>query len=909
MSIQNGESENVKNYVRLAQFYAAICEHSNDKYTIVDGILQRDGDINYKISPNSFFKYRRPHFLGYTALHFALDEREAKIFDMLIRRGADFTIKNDTGATVLHQAIESSYYKFKRCWKLKGKLKHPFVDLVLSAHIDYKISRNPCNKNGLSHFHIACMTNHANAVEFFLNNGASIDETVNSNSPALPGYTALHFAARYSGLQTLEVLLRYGANTRQRDAKGMTAMHILIDRNMEIVDWIKTSERANFGRFTLELEDNEKMINSILTNCNSGDLEFFEDTGLSQLHIACTLQDTNFAEQLLQRGADLEYFVNTDSPIWPGYTALHFAAHFNFKTVRLLVNRGANLLAQDTKGVTPFDLCLQRYTAQDMYFLVTSQPFWKHVCFSDDTTRLSNLVFSMRYSSALNDFLHQHMIDRVNMCIPFDSPIWPGYTALHLAVIFPERTNDIMDLIEDTDYKVKDCVPTVYNCSDDEERVYLERIKVCLSLGADVTAQDARGLTPLHLAFRLQKEKVVQLLLDFHVKTINPVDDDGLSHFHIACATRHLRVVEALLNVGVDVNSPVMSSFKWFGIPYYREKRPYVFYISTGSTPLHIAVAGENPELTDLLVKHGADIYATDANGLTPIHRVLTTRARKDTGGYLTSALNLRDSTVRGGLSHLHVASFVNNVSAIESLLEHGSSIESTVTYRLPVDSGLGEAPEFRDVFVDPYDDRSLEPLAFLAPYSGYTPLHFAMQEHCKEAIKCLVERGADVLAKKSNGSTPLYATLDCPYSDMANVFSRILGSDLNIQKRMQDDIGLTMLHVDCVNLNVEGVRDRLQAGFDANAQVKTDSSVWPGCTPLHVLMSKSHDDGNSRAALEIIRLLLLHDADVTLMSQEQVTPVHEAYTLFDLYGNLSKIGIDSLIQGTYSTRLIVYGK
>ncbi|XP_058799646.1 uncharacterized protein LOC131669048 [Phymastichus coffea] len=893
MSTQNGESKSLKNYTRLAQFYGAISALSLKKFTIIEGILQRDGDINYKISSNSFVKYRRPHLLGYTALHFTLDEGEVKIFDFLIKRGADFTIKNDNGATVLHQAFENSYNRSKRCWKLKGKQNHPFVNLVLSAHVEYKISANPCNKNGISHFHIACMVNHDKAVEFFLNNGASVNETVHRNSLALPGYTPLHFAARYCALKTAELLLRYGANPELRDAQEMSPLHILIDRNMEIVDWMKTSLRENFGQLALDLEDNEKMINLLFSNCNDSDV--VENTGLSRLQIACTLQDTSLAEQLIQRDVDLEHFVNTDSALWPGYTALHFAAHFNFKTVRILVNEGANILAQDSKGVTPFDLCLQRYKAEEIYFLVMRQPLWRNVTFSDGTTRLTNIILAMRYSCTFYTFLQQ--IDgNINMCIPFDSPIWPGYTPLHLAIIFPERINNMNDLIEDTDYfGTKKVTPAFYNCSFDDERVYLERVKVCLSLGADVTAQDARGLTPIHLAFRLQKENVAQLLLQFHQKIVNPVDDDGLSHFHIACATRNLHLVDILLRSGVDVNSPVMSSFKWFGMPYYRETRPYVFYISTGSTPLHIAAAGESPELTDMLVKNGADIYATDVNGLTPIHRVLTTRGYKETGSYLTSAIDLKDCTVRGGLSHLHIACLVNNVAAVMSLLDHGSNIESTVTYRLPIEYGRGQAPELRDVFVDPYDDRSLEPLSFLAPYSGYTPLHFAMQEHCKDVIKCLIERGADVLAKKANGMAPLYATLDCSYAYMASVFAQVLRSDVRIQKRMEDDIGLTMLHLDCVSLNIEGVRERLNAGVDANSQVKAESSVWPGCTSLHVLMSRSHDERNSRSTLEIIKLLLQHGADVTLMNEKCVTPVHEAYTLFHLNAHPY---VDILLEG-----------
>jgi ankyrin repeat protein len=95
------------------------------------------------------------------------------------------------------------------------------------------------------------------------------------------------------------------------------------------------------------------------------------------------------------------------------------------------------------------------------------------------------------------------------------------------------------------------------------------------------------GMTPLHVAARMDRPKVVAVLLENRAN-INARDKDGWTPLHWAALHGHVDVAALLLSksdvMGVDVNAADIE----------------------GRTPLRLAMQGKREAMIEFLRKHGA---------------------------------------------------------------------------------------------------------------------------------------------------------------------------------------------------------------------------------------------------------------------------------------------------------------
>lgn len=118
------------------------------------------------------------------------------------------------------------------------------------------------------------------------------------------------------------------------------------------------------------------------------------------------------------------------------------------------------------------------------------------------------------------------------------------------------------------------------------------------------------GTVPLHLAAWSNRVDLAEQLKGANVNATNRI---GYTALHFAAARGHREIADWLLEHGSVANAQSIGS--------NTVMRPGVFpsQTSSGWTPLHVAVRFGQPRTIETLVKHGAKLDITDAQGRTPV--------------------------------------------------------------------------------------------------------------------------------------------------------------------------------------------------------------------------------------------------------------------------------------------------
>jgi len=272
-----------------------------------------------------------------------------------------------------------------------------------------------------------------------------------------------------------------------------------------------------------------------------------------------------------------------------GRTPLHWASSgVHFEVMQFLVARGADVNLKDLSGTTPL------------------------------------------HSTATNNHLNACKL-LIEKGAAVDEKNNRGSTPFYLAAYGGNR--ELLDYLiasgaNKADLEIRNAYGRTPLCAIARDGGNPETIKVLLSLGADVNAEDKRGWTPIMLAAWRPYREVVSVLLEagaeLHVNTpkgkqllayaadfgidnlfekimekqssIDFLNEDGGTLLHSAAGGGSARIVELLIAKGFDVNKK--DRFDW--------------------VPLHIAAEQGHKEIISLLIKHGAEINSRNMIGQTP---------------------------------------------------------------------------------------------------------------------------------------------------------------------------------------------------------------------------------------------------------------------------------------------------
>ena len=352
---------------------------------------------------------------------------------------------------------------------------------------------------------------------------------------------------------------------------------------------------------------------------------------------------------------------------------------------------------------------------------------------------------------------------------------------------------------------------------------------------ADVTSADDKGRTALHSASQCGHVDVVQLLLD-HGADVNVRDMDLWTPLHVASSYGHLKVAELLLERGAEVD-----------VRNKDQKTPLILVSDIGEY-----------EVVHLLIKRGSNVNSQDTWGWSPVYLAARNGDLEVVKLLLDSGADI-DIWDRNDETPFDIASKFGKHDVMNFLAKHDGNLSSRLSE--PVASTLLEEEPQNDLSVI----SSAEPQRSCsnADKEGSndeqsTSLHTALKNRNIDAIKNLLDRGADVNERDERLQTPLFITSKFREITIARMLINY-GADVDCR----DIIGWTALHVAAVSGYIDIVRLLLDNGADVSATQRNYQ------TPLHLASINGH--------LSVVLLLLERGANVRVRNAYGRTPSQEA--------------------------------
>lgn len=207
----------------------------------------------------------------------------------------------------------------------------------------------------------------------------------NANTRDFPGYTPLHYAMEFERLETMKLLLSYGASISVKNGRGENALHM-------------ATQLGDQKMFDL--------IFAVHSACNDN-TNPMDNKGFTYFLGACTRKEPSFVKAFLQNQDDINATVCSSSTKYNSYTGLHLAvAHGCTETAELLLRHGANVNAKNCSDSTPLHLAVEE-NSQELVNLLLRHGADINI---EDRSSKTPLLYSMHVN---NDRIYYALQDHV----------------------------------------------------------------------------------------------------------------------------------------------------------------------------------------------------------------------------------------------------------------------------------------------------------------------------------------------------------------------------------------------------------------------------------------------------------------------------------------------------------------
>ena len=720
-----------------------------------------------------------------TALMIACEKSNADSINILLNAGADTMLSDITGATWIHHAVGNDCRRE-----------------VLYAIIDHGADVNATNVNNWTALMIACQKSNVDTINVLLKAGAD------PNIADVNGETCLYCAVRGAcNKEVLQAIIDYGADVNATNMNNWTALMIACQKsNADVINvLLKAGADPNIADVNGEtcLYDvvrgacNKEVLQGIIDH--GADVNAANKNNITALMIACIKSNADAINILLKAGADPN-IANAN-----GETCLKYAvkASCNKEVLVAIIHHGTDVNATNQNNITALKTAFQKGNKYAIHALLNAGAD-PNIADSDGNTCLHDTV-----RGACNEDVLQAIID-------------------HAADV--NASNN------------KNWTPLMIACANSNS----DAINVLLKAGADPNIADSDGYICLHVAvIRACNKEVIQIIID-HGADVNATDKNSITTLMIACQMANADAINILLNAGAD---PMLSDIN-------------------GATWIHHAVeTGCSKEVLQAIIDHGADVNAANMQNWTALMTACAKSNADAINVLLKAGADPNIANVNGETCLYCAVRGACNREVLQVIIDHGGDVNATnknketVLLKACRHRNIGAIKVLLNAGADPN----------IANDDGYTCLSYAVLYDCsKEMFQAIIDHFGDLNATNKNNETALLVAFGNGNKVAISVLLNA-GADPNIANADGD----TPLHYGvrrygrhishCLSSDV--LQAVIDHGGDVNATNKNNETA----------LLKACENGNEGA----ISVLLNAGADPNIANDDGDTSLHYGVRIY----------------------------
>ncbi|MDR1147342.1 MAG: ankyrin repeat domain-containing protein, partial [Spirochaetaceae bacterium] len=359
-------------------------------------------------------------------------------------------------------------------------------------------------------------------------------------------------------------------------------------------------------------------------------------------------------------------------------------------------------------------------------------------------------------------------------------------------------------------------------------------IETLLRNGADISVHNIEGKTPLYIAVEENRLALLRPLLTYH-SDIFAVTNEGKTPFVLAMsnnreALNYLITKDTVIQSDSSGNTPLIAAVKLNGdaeiVQRILDNDALVNARNQeGDTALHIAVRRNNSAVGTLLVTRGADVFAQNAKGESPVYLTFYSPDSVREWMLTPTVLAARDGL---GNTILHYATQWKLDSVIPVIASKGASLEAA--------NVTGETPLFIAVKIDSASTvrALLNAGASIGGRDtlGNTALHTAVRWNAISAANALIDAKIDINGYNLYGKTPLHDAVRLTVFGMETL---MVQKGANLEVRDRD--GNTPLVEAVLKESLRSTEHLINNGADVSTRNNN------GDTPLLIAVEKERSD------------------------------------------------------------------
>ncbi|XP_058449448.1 ankyrin-3-like [Malaya genurostris] len=388
-----------------------------------------------------------------------------------------------------------------------------------------------------------------------------------------------------------------------------------------------------------------------------------------------------------------------------------------------------------------------------------------------------------------------------------------------------------------------------------------EIVNILIEHGASVMAKNTNGKIPLYIAIEKNAKKVIEILLKHEQATEMLLTSDKYEQtaLHLAAISDNYELVNILIERGLSVMAKDIDGEIPFHTAIQKNAKKVIEILlkheqatemlltsdNFGQTALHLAAISDNYEIVNILIDRGLSVMAKNINGRIPLHIAIEKNAKKVIEILLKHELatEMLLTSDKFELTTLHIAAFFDKYELVKILIERGSSVMAKdINGRIPLHIAIEKnAKKIIEILLK--HELATEMLLTSDKYEQ-TALHLATFYDNYEIVNILIEHGAPVMAKNTNGKIPLHIAIE---KNAKKVIEILLKHEQATEMLLTSDkYEQTALHLAAISDNYELVNILIERGLSVMAK-DIDGEI-----PFHTAIQKN--------AKKVIEILLKHE-------------------------------------------------